>query len=210
MNWITCLIDWQLLSYRANWVTGNTWGAKHTQNSPQSWHIAPLLEGAPSQCRNIQRGGAGRNCDGGWGGRTPGRRPANRVQGGDEGGRSQGRDRRSPEQKAHSRTQATAMMMVRDRADGRRSHGGETAVNSMGLTNGGRAGGGGRRQRANKSGGCRGSGGPRRAAAEPQRLRTQMEPSAERLSRGLPRKLSLTRQTRCESRRPCPSRGSKL
>ncbi len=102
------------------------------------------------------------------------------------------------------------MMMVRDRADGRRSHGGETAVNSMGLTNGGGAGGGGRRQRANKPGGCRGSGGPQRAAAEPQRLRTQMELSAERLSRGLPQKLSLTRQTRCESRRPCPSRGSKL
>ncbi len=94
INWITCLIDWQLLSYRANWVTGNTWGAKHTQNSPQSWHIAPLLEGAPSQCRNIQRGGAGGNCGGGWGGgRTPGSGPKNQVQGGDEGGRSQGRDR---------------------------------------------------------------------------------------------------------------------
>ncbi len=202
MNWITCLIDWQLLSYRANWVTGNTWGAKHTQNSPQSWHIAPLLEGAPSQCRNIQRGGAGRNCGGGWGGRTPGRRPANRVQGGDEGGRSQGRDRRSPEQKAHSRTQATAMMMVRDRADGRRSHGGRDGVKLHGAWhNGGGAGGGGTEAESQQArGDAEDLGGPRRAAAEPQRTRTQMEPSAERLSRGLHRKLSLTRQTRCESR----------
>ncbi len=96
INWITCLIDWQLLSYRANWVTGNTWGAKHTQNSPQSWNIAPLLEGAPSHCRNIQRGGAGGNCGGGWGrGRTPGRGPKNRVQGGDEGGRTEAESQRA-------------------------------------------------------------------------------------------------------------------
>ncbi len=54
-------------------------------------------------------------------GRTPGRGPADRDQGGVEGGRSQGRDRRDPEQEAHGRTQATAMMMAHGGADGGRA-----------------------------------------------------------------------------------------
>ncbi len=69
--------------------------------------------------------------------------PADRDHGGDEGGRSQGRDRRDPEQEAHHRTQATAMMMAHSGADGGRSHGGEMAVDFRGPANGGGAGGGG-------------------------------------------------------------------
>ncbi len=71
--------------------------------------------------------------------------PAHRDQGGDEGERSQGRDRRDPEQEAHSRTQATAMMMAQSVADGGRSHGEEMAADSRGPSNGSRAGGGGAR-----------------------------------------------------------------
>ncbi len=40
--------------------------------------------------------------------------------------------------------------------------------------------------------------------------RSASQRKAERLSRGSPWKLSPTRQTRCESRRQCPPRGSKL
>ncbi len=68
---------------------------------------------------------------------------ADRDQGSDEEGRSQGRDRRDPEQEAHSRTQATAMMMAQSGADGGRSHAGDMAADSRGPTNGGGAGGGG-------------------------------------------------------------------
>ncbi len=68
-----------------------------------------------------------------------------RVQGGDEGGRSQGRpdrDRRGLEQEEPSRAQATGMTATPGGADRGRSHDGERAYDSRGLTNGGRAEGG--------------------------------------------------------------------
>ncbi len=84
--------------------------------------------------------------------------PANRVHGGTKEGGAR-RDRRSPEQEAPSRTQATAMMMVHSGADGGRSHGrrlqwAEQRRRSRWWSSPRQ------RQRADEPGECRGSGGP--------------------------------------------------
>ncbi len=90
---------------------------------------------------------------GSGGGRAPRRGPADRVHSWSQQGRSHGRDRRSQgrpdgdrrglEQMQPGVTQTTAVKAIHGGADRRKSYGGGRADDSRGLTNGGRAGGGG-------------------------------------------------------------------
>ncbi len=141
-------------------------GSQNTTKQSTILTYCPPPGRCTSHCRNIQRGGAGGNCGGGWGEDEPRERA--------EKPSPRGWRRREAREETGSRRHTAGPRPSYDdgpweiwwreepwRRDGRELHGADQRRRSVG--------GGGRRQRANEPGGCRGSVGPRRAAAEPQR-----------------------------------------